>query len=204
MTMLVDTVEADGGENRVFSNGPGKATVTMAGSMQAATPSQPAAATPLPVEISWQNGFHFRRRGDRVRSRRGGFRHEQRGHERHATLRPIGRELLASKVQLGQPMNQGNMNMSEIECSGQVTIENVSRDTGGVTSHSHMQLTRLAINQQTGANQRHRAGCHPGHAVWQRHDSHSGPTGCDTSRRRRRQTRPATSYIFCGSISTKA
>jgi hypothetical protein len=57
---------------------------------------------------------------------------------------------LAAPIQFGQRVEQANINLSEIECRGQVTIENISRDTEGVTSHEQMQLARLTINQQTG------------------------------------------------------
>jgi hypothetical protein len=47
-------------------------------------------------------------------------------------------------------MNQANMNLSEIECAGQVMLDNIARDEKGMTSHSRMQLARLSVNQQTG------------------------------------------------------
>ena len=58
---------------------------------------------------------------------------------------------LAAPIQFGQHIDQANINLSEIECQGQVMIEIMSRDTVGVTSHERMQLARLTINQQTGA-----------------------------------------------------
>ena len=58
---------------------------------------------------------------------------------------------LLTPIQFGQKFDQSNADLSEIECRGQVMIENVTRDAGGVASHDRVQLARLAINQKTGA-----------------------------------------------------
>ena len=145
MTMLVNTVEADGGNSRVWSDGPGKATLLVTRNV---TGQQ--SATPVPMEITWQNGFRFD--GQTVV-----FNQNVVVAGMDSTLHcDLLSAKLASKVELGKSMNQANMNqanmnMSEIEASGHVVLENITRDATGVTSHATMQLPRLAINQQTGA-----------------------------------------------------
>jgi hypothetical protein len=57
---------------------------------------------------------------------------------------------LAAPLQFGQHIDQTATSFSQIDCEGQVNIENLSRDVGGVTSHDRMQLGHLTINQQTG------------------------------------------------------
>jgi hypothetical protein len=139
MTMLVDTVEADGGDSRVWSDAPGQATLLVARNLQGQETT-----TPLPMEVTWQKGFRFD--GQTIV-----FRDNVvvTGMDSKLYCDQLAAKL-TTKVQLGEPMNQPNMNMGEIECSGRVTIENVTRDAAGVTSHARMQIARLAINQQTG------------------------------------------------------
>jgi hypothetical protein len=143
MSMLVDTVEADGSDNRVWSNGPGKATVLVTSNITG-QPQQPTTA-PVPMDITWQNGFRFD--GQTIV-----FNQNVLVAGMDSTLRCDQMSVkLASKVQLGQAGGQPNLNPIEIECSGQVNIENVTRDAGGVTAHARMQIGKLTINQQTGA-----------------------------------------------------
>ncbi len=141
VTVLTDTVELDGGENRMWSDGPGKATLLVARDL-AGNPS----ATPIPLELAWQGGLKFD--GQTIYF------------ERDVTAAGMDGKLhcdqlsakLAAPIQFGQRVEQANINLSEIECRGQVTIENVSRDTPRASSsHEQMQLARLTINQQTGA-----------------------------------------------------
>jgi hypothetical protein len=37
-----------------------------------------------------------------------------------------------------------------VECNGNVIVDHLTRDAGGVTSHERMQIAQLLINQQTG------------------------------------------------------
>jgi hypothetical protein len=140
MTMQVDAVEADGGSARVWSDGPGKATLLVARNLQGQ-----AAATPMPMDVIWQKGFRFD--GQTITFSDGVV---VSGMDSTLHCDQLAAKL-ATKLQPGQPLSQVNMNPSEIECTGRVTIENITRDAGGVTSRAHMQLARLSLNQQTGA-----------------------------------------------------
>src|SRR5262249_52341418 len=53
-------------------------------------------------------------------------------------------------IQFGQHFEQSTTSFSQIDCEGLVTIENLSRDVGGLIAHDRMQLGHLTINQQTG------------------------------------------------------
>jgi hypothetical protein len=142
VTMLVDKLEADGSNNRVWSNGPGKATMLVTRNI---TGQGQKPTAPFPVDLTWQNGFEFD--GQTALFKQGIV---VAGMESTLHCDQLAAKL-ASKVQIGQTMNDATMNPSEIECSGQVNIESITRDEKGVTSHSRMELARLAINQQTGA-----------------------------------------------------
>jgi hypothetical protein len=142
VTMLVDKLEADGSNNRVWSNGPGKATMLVTRNM---TGQGQKPTAPFPVDLSWQNGFEFD--GQTALFKQGIV---VAGMESTLHCDQLAAKL-ASKIQIGQPINEATMNPSEIECSGQVNIESITRDDKGVTSHSRIELARLAINQQTGA-----------------------------------------------------
>jgi hypothetical protein len=139
MSMLVDVVEADGGDSRVWSDGPGKATLLVARNLQ----GQETAA-PFPMEVTWQKGFRFDGQTIVFRDNVVVTGMDSKLHCDQLAAK------LASKVQFGGQLSQANMNPSEIECSGRVTIENIARDAAGVTSHVRTQLGRLSINQQTG------------------------------------------------------
>jgi hypothetical protein len=140
VTMLVDTLEVDQRENRVYSDGPGKATIlTMRGITGA--PS----ASPSPVDVTWQGGLKFD----------GQTAVFNRSVVVNATDSKVQCDELAAKlnapIHFGEQVNQSNILLEEIECRGQVALENVQRDTTGVTSHEVMQLAHLTINQRTGA-----------------------------------------------------
>ena len=47
---------------------------------------------------------------------------------------------LAAPLQIGQRLDPTATSFSQIDCEGQINIENVTRDLGGVTSHDRMQL----------------------------------------------------------------
>jgi lipopolysaccharide export system protein LptA len=129
----------DGRDNHMWSDGPGEATVLMDRDLQGN-----ASATPTPVKIHWQNGLRFD--GQTIT-----FDRNVVVASADSTLkcdRMLAR--LAAPLQLGQHLDQTATSFSQIDCEGQVNIENVSRDLGGVTSHDRMQLGHLTINQQTG------------------------------------------------------
>ncbi|HEX3601962.1 MAG TPA: hypothetical protein VHU84_17545 [Lacipirellulaceae bacterium] len=139
-TLRTDTIELDQRENRMWSNGPGKATILMAHDM---TGNQSAA--PVPTDITWRGGLKFD--GQTVLFQRNVF-------VNNADSKVNCDELaakLSAPIQFGQHVDQANVSLNEIECRGQVAIDNVQRDPQGVTSHAQMTLARLNINQQTGA-----------------------------------------------------
>jgi hypothetical protein len=140
ITLLTDAFEMDGRDNRMWSDGPGEATLLMTRDMQGK-----ASTTPFPVKINWQGGLKFD--GTTIT-----FDRDIVVAGMDSTLR-CDRMLarLAAPIQFGQRFNQSATNLSQIECEGKVTIENVSRNTGGVTSHDRVQLGRVTFNQQTGA-----------------------------------------------------
>jgi hypothetical protein len=146
VTVLTDVVELDGKDNRMWSNGPGKATLMVTGGLTGnPLANSTASATPIPMELHWQGGLRFDgrtitfERDVSVAGMDGTLRCDQLSAK------------LSAPIKFGEKVDQANVDLSEIECRGQVVIENVSRDTVGVTSHELMQLARLTINQQTGA-----------------------------------------------------
>ena len=92
----------------------------------------------------------------------------RRRHGRHAALRPACRQSWPPRSSSARRSTRRTSNLSEIECRGQVTIEHVSRDTGGVTSHERMQLGAADDQSANGRDQRRRAGRHSFDAVRQR------------------------------------
>jgi lipopolysaccharide export system protein LptA len=138
-TLLTDTVEMDGRDNHMWSDGPGEATVLMAKDLQGN-----ATAAPTPVKIHWQNGLRFD--GQTIM-----FNQNVIVTSADTTLkcdRMLAR--LAAPIQFGQHFEQSTTSFSQIDCEGLVTIENLSRDVGGLIAHDRMQLGHLTINQQTG------------------------------------------------------
>jgi hypothetical protein len=133
-------VEMDGSDNRMWSDGPGEATALMTRDLQGN-----AATAPTPVKIHWQGGLKFD--GQTIT-----FDREVVVASANSTLR-CARMLakLAAPLKFGQHLEQSSTSFSQIECEGGVTIENLARDTGGVTAHDRMQFGRLTINQNTGA-----------------------------------------------------
>jgi lipopolysaccharide export system protein LptA len=140
ITVLADVVELDSRANRLWSDRPGKATLLITRDLQGQ-----AAATPFPVEITWHGGLEFDGRTIR-------FERDVLVAGTNDTLRC---DTLAAKltapIQFGQQVNQQMVDLSEIDCLGSITINHLSRDTAGTTSHERMELRRLTINQQTGA-----------------------------------------------------
>jgi hypothetical protein len=140
ITLLTDAFEMDGRDNRMWSDGPGEATLLMTRDMQGKT-----STTPFRVKINWQGGLKFD--GATIT-----FDRDVVVASMDTTLR-CERMLakLAAPIQFGQHLNQAATSLSQIECESKVTIENVSRNTGGVTSHDRIELGRVTFNQQTGA-----------------------------------------------------
>ncbi len=139
VTVLTDTVELDGQENRMWSDGPGKATMLNARNL-AGNPT----ATPQPMELNWQGGMKFD--GQRIYVERDVT---VTGNDLKLRCDQLGAKLSAP-VKFGDQFDRGKMQPNEIECVGHVIAENVMRDAQGVTSHQVMQLARLTYNQQTG------------------------------------------------------
>ena len=104
-----------------------------------------ATATPTPLKIHWQGGLQFD--GQTIT-----FDRDVIVASADSTLR-CNRMLakLAAPIQFGQHVEQTATSLNQVDFEGEVNIENVSRDTGGVTSHDRMELRHLTVNQQTGA-----------------------------------------------------
>ncbi|MCI0333303.1 MAG: hypothetical protein L0228_08785 [Planctomycetes bacterium] len=140
VTMLVNLIELDVRDNSMWSNGSGRATLLVTRDLEGQ-----ASATPFPLDLSWEGGLKFD--GSTI------------VFERDVVVEGADDTLqcdrllakLNSKIVFGQAIDQRAIDVSEIECNGRVTINHLSRDAVGVTSHERAQLARLAINQQTGA-----------------------------------------------------
>ncbi|HEX5470471.1 MAG TPA: hypothetical protein VFW73_01225, partial [Lacipirellulaceae bacterium] len=139
VTLLTDTVQMDGHENRMWSDGPGEATMLMARDLQGN-----ASATPTPVKIQWQGGLQFD--GQVIT-----FDRDVVVTSADSTMH-CDRMLatLLAPIKFGQHVEQTATSLHQVECLGRVTIDNLSRDMGGLTAHDRVQLGRLTINQQTG------------------------------------------------------
>jgi hypothetical protein len=141
VSLFTDVVEMDGRENHLWSDGPGNATLQMTRDLRGN-----ASAVPTPVNIHWQGGLRFDGRTIT-------FDREVLVSNEDSKLH-CDRMLatLAAPIQFGQHNEQSATSVRQIDFEGRpILIENVSRDTGGVSSHDRMQLNKLSINQQTGA-----------------------------------------------------
>lgn len=139
VTVLTDTVELDGRENRMWSDGPGRATMLVARKR-----TGNATATPQPMELNWQGGMKFD--GQRIYVERNVT---VTGNDVKLRCDRLGAKL-PTPVKFSDQFDRGAMQPNEIECAGQVLVESIMRDAEGVTSHQVMQLARLTYNQQTG------------------------------------------------------
>jgi hypothetical protein len=139
-TVLTEVVELDQRGNRLWSKGPGKATLVLTRDFNGG-----ASQSPMTVDVSWQGGLQFD--GQLVLFQKSvavaGVDDTLRCEELAATL--------TTPIQLGQRVERQAVEVAEIECRGHVSIDHRSRDEVGVTSHERVQLERLTINQQTGA-----------------------------------------------------
>ncbi|HEX2474380.1 MAG TPA: hypothetical protein VHK01_06535, partial [Lacipirellulaceae bacterium] len=139
-TVLTEVVELDQRGNRLWSNGPGKATLILTRGMDGRVTS-----SPVPVDVSWQGGLQFDGQNVLI--------------QKNVVVAAVDDTLrcdelsakLNAPIQLGQRAQQGAVDVAEIECRGRVSIDHRSRDDVGLTSHERVQLERLTINQQTGA-----------------------------------------------------
>jgi hypothetical protein len=139
VNVLADSVQLDQRDNRLWSNGPGKATLLVTRDLNGA-PS----TTPIPITISWEGGLEFD--GRTVTFRRNivvaGTDDTLRCNELSARL--------STPLKFGQSIDGRSIELAEVECRGNVSIDHRSRDDVGITSHERLQMARLTINQQTG------------------------------------------------------
>lgn len=138
------TVEAAGAEldqtqNRLWSDGPGKATMLLARDLQ----GQPT-AMPYPLEITWNGGLDFDGRqmvfNDQVLVQ---------GADDWLRCRQLVARLNAP-IRFGTRVDQKAVELAEIECRGQVEMDHRGRDELGPTSHERATLESITINQQNG------------------------------------------------------
>jgi hypothetical protein len=139
VTVLADRVELDQRDNRLWSKGPGKATLLVTRDLNGDT-----SATPIPMQIEWQDGLVFD--GRTVVFQRNvivtGTDDTLRCDELTARL--------SNTVTFGQSIDGRSIELAEVECRGNVSIDHRSRDDAGITSHERLQMARLSLNQQTG------------------------------------------------------
>jgi hypothetical protein len=141
ITMFVAAIEVEANSYRMRSDGAGKATLLVTRDLNGQT-----STTPFPVEVTWKGGLEFD--GDRTII-----------FERNVAIAGADDVLrcdrlvakLTAPIQPGAGLTQNTMDLSEVECTGKVAIDHLTRDEQGVTSHERMELLRLTINQQTGA-----------------------------------------------------
>jgi hypothetical protein len=149
ITMLAAMLELDQQENRLWSNGPGRATLLVTRELPAspgrAEANGGASVTPIPVEIGWQDGLDFD--GRTIVFRRNVV---VAGTDNTLRCDQLSARLTAA-VQVGQRIDQRTLDLEEVECKGNVSIEHHSRDGVGVISHERLELALLTVNQRTGA-----------------------------------------------------
>jgi hypothetical protein len=140
VTVLADVVELDQRENRLWSQGPGRATILLTRDLVGAD-----AAAPIPVEVVWQGGLAFD-------GRRVTFQKNVLVAGADDSLRCDELAVKLNKpIEFGQAIDQQAIDFTEIDCKGHISLDHWSRDEAGITSHERLLLSRLVINQQTGA-----------------------------------------------------
>jgi hypothetical protein len=140
VSMHINVLELDAGENRMWSDGAGTATLLVTRDLQGQ-----ASATPVPLDLTWEGGLRFD--GSTV-----AFDRDVKvtgADDRMQCDRMLAK--LNTKIAFSEGIDQHAIDISEIHCDGRVSLNHLTRDVGGVTSHERMHLTRLSINQQTGA-----------------------------------------------------
>lgn len=140
VTMYVNVLELDAAENRMWSDGPGKANLLVTRDLQGQT-----VTAPFPVELTWQGSVQFD--GSVI------------AFERDVVVAGADDMLkcdqlaakLSKKIIFGETIDPNSIEISEVECNGNVILNHLTRDNLGVTSHERAEVSRLSINQQTGA-----------------------------------------------------
>jgi hypothetical protein len=139
MTVEADVVELDQRGNRLWSQGPGKATMLVTRDLDGRQ-----STTPMPLEISWQGGLAFDGRTVVF----------QRNVLVAATDDRVRCDYLAARlttpIQFGRQVDQEAIDLAEIDCRGRVMLDHHSRDDVGIVSHESLALEQLTANQQTG------------------------------------------------------
>ena len=101
--------------------------------------------SPTPIELRWQGGMNFDGRTVLIRQN---VRAD--GPDDHLQCDEVAVQL-TSKVEFGKSVDQKAIDVAEVECRGHVKMDHKSRDEVAQTSHERMELTRLSVNQGTGA-----------------------------------------------------
>jgi hypothetical protein len=140
MTMLTAAVQLDAGENRLWSDGPGKATMLVTRDLEGN-----ASSTPTPLELQWEDGLNFD--GRFITFNR---RVLVQGAEDWLRCDQLAAKLTAPIV-FGHSATGQALDLAEIQCTGHVAMDHRTRDATGPTSHERVELGQLTINQQTGA-----------------------------------------------------
>jgi hypothetical protein len=142
VTMNINLLEIDARENRMWSDGAGTATLLVTRALDGQ-----ATATPFPLDLTWQGSLQFD--GSTMLFDRDVV--VAGADDRMQCDRLLAK--LNTKIVFGAGIDQRAIDVSEIHCDGRVTINHLTRDAGGVTSHERVELASLSINQQTGAIQ---------------------------------------------------
>jgi hypothetical protein len=140
VTMYVRLLEVDARDNRMWSDGQGRATLLVARNLQGQ-----ASATPFPLDLTWQGGLQFD--GTTIIFDRDV---QVAGVDDTMTCDRLSARL-NTHIKFGETIDQQAIDVTELQCDGRVNINHLTRDAVGVTSHERLQLARLSINQQTGA-----------------------------------------------------
>ncbi len=139
VTMFVRLLEIDARDNRMWSDGTGKAVLLVSRNLEGQQTPQP-----FPLDLTWQGGMQFD--GTTITF------------DRDVVAAGVDDRLQCSQlsarlnthIKFGETIDQKAIDVAELQCLGGVTINHLTRDNMGVTSHERVELARLAINQQTG------------------------------------------------------
>jgi hypothetical protein len=140
MTLRAADVRLNQGQNRLWIDGPGTATMVVERDLAGRE-----STTPYPLDIRWQGGLEFD--GRRIVFQRNVTVHGAEDQLRCDEM--IG--TLTAPVEFGARVDRDAIDLAELECRGNVAIDHKARDATGLTSHDRIELARLSINQQNGA-----------------------------------------------------
>ena len=140
MTMETAAVELNAGENRLWSDGAGTATMLVTRDLEGN-----ATSTATPMKLQWEGGLNFD--GRFVTFSR---RVQVLGADDWLHCDQLAAKLTAPIV-FGQGASGQPLDLAEIQCAGHVAMDHRARDEKGPTSHERVELEQLTINQQTGA-----------------------------------------------------